>query len=389
MRNEDISVQFVSNVRGFFKHLIDSKIPGIKFLSKKETYEVPSRLHKIASKVVRSRIGDVLGLVQVVEPKSNDATVIGSFNRFVDSEKPYFIYLENPTALYHYSLGRNKTLLGRRRISKAVNNINLKSVVCMSRACFENLKIDNETLFDKSKVIYPLVPRNDFVDESIMEKRVKSRKFQMLFITQGQRFISKGGPEVIEIMERLKDNNNITLKLITEKKYIPRDILKRINDLESIELCDFGYSYEQMQKIYSNANLLIHLTSDDSFGLTILEAMKAGLPVISTNLYAVPEMVRDGYNGFLHDPKWNFFSKDKLPNPKVWNHRKSTLYNPNVDENIVDYAVKKILILTSDKSKQLEMSLNSFQMANRAPFGADYIKQQWKNEFKRLVDEEK
>lgn len=33
----------------------------------------------------------------------------GSFNRFLKTDKPYFIYLENPLALYHYSIKR-KTL---------------------------------------------------------------------------------------------------------------------------------------------------------------------------------------------------------------------------------------------------------------------------------------
>lgn len=61
-----------------------------------------------------------------------------------------------------------------------------------------------------------------------------------------------------------------------------------------------------------NSTLLLHPTSDDSNSLTVLEAMKAGLPIISTKLYAIPEMVKDGVNGFLTEPKYAFFDNNNL-----------------------------------------------------------------------------
>lgn len=41
----------------------------------------------------------------------------------------------------------------------------------------------------------------------------------------------------------------------------------------------------------------------ESFGLVNLEAMQAGLPVITTNLGAMPEIVKDGRTGFIIPPK--------------------------------------------------------------------------------------
>ena len=41
----------------------------------------------------------------------------------------------------------------------------------------------------------------------------------------------------------------------------------------------------------------------EAFGLTLVEAMAAGTPVVATRMGAVPEIVRDGMDGFLVEPE--------------------------------------------------------------------------------------
>ena len=43
-------------------------------------------------------------------------------------------------------------------------------------------------------------------------------------------------------------------------------------------------------------------TMNDTFPLTILEAMQHGLPVIASRKGAIPEMIEDGKTGLLIDP---------------------------------------------------------------------------------------
>jgi glycosyltransferase involved in cell wall biosynthesis len=55
--------------------------------------------------------------------------------------------------------------------------------------------------------------------------------------------------------------------------------------------------------VYGGADLLVHPSRAESFGLVVVEAMVAGLPVVATPVGIAPEAIRDGKTGFLvRDP---------------------------------------------------------------------------------------
>lgn len=50
------------------------------------------------------------------------------------------------------------------------------------------------------------------------------------------------------------------------------------------------------------ANVFVHTSRWEGFGLVLLEAMLAALPIVATRVSAVPEVVADGETGLLFDP---------------------------------------------------------------------------------------
>lgn len=49
-------------------------------------------------------------------------------------------------------------------------------------------------------------------------------------------------------------------------------------------------------------NVYILMSQNEGLPISIIEAMRAGLPVISTKIAGIPEIVKDGYNGLLLNP---------------------------------------------------------------------------------------
>lgn len=59
---------------------------------------------------------------------------------------------------------------------------------------------------------------------------------------------------------------------------------------------------EERNKLYSRAKAFLHpCTWREPFGLTLIEAMACGCPVIAMNKGAIPEIVKDGETGFVVD----------------------------------------------------------------------------------------
>ena len=65
-----------------------------------------------------------------------------------------------------------------------------------------------------------------------------------------------------------------------------------------VELCGPKYG-EQKRHTFAEADIMAFPTYNDAYPLVVLEAMSHGLPVVSTYEGAIPDMVRDGENGFL------------------------------------------------------------------------------------------
>lgn len=61
-----------------------------------------------------------------------------------------------------------------------------------------------------------------------------------------------------------------------------------------------GRQYGQdKEEYFSEANVFVHPTLNDCFPVVLLEAMQHSLPIISTPVGAIPDMVVDGDNGLL------------------------------------------------------------------------------------------
>ena len=61
--------------------------------------------------------------------------------------------------------------------------------------------------------------------------------------------------------------------------------------------------YPDSMKAMSYLNITILPTYEETFGLVIAESMIVGTPVIGSKAGGVPEIINDGNNGYLFEPK--------------------------------------------------------------------------------------
>ncbi|MBF6591767.1 MAG: glycosyltransferase family 4 protein [Ktedonobacterales bacterium] len=114
---------------------------------------------------------------------------------------------------------------------------------------------------------------------------------RLLFV--GGDFARKGGELLLECFTR-DFAERCELWLVTSASLAPRPGVRVFSQItpESGEL----------PRLYAEADIFVFPTLADCAPLVVPEAMAAALPVISTSVGAIPEMVEDGVTGLLIEP---------------------------------------------------------------------------------------
>jgi N-acetyl-alpha-D-glucosaminyl L-malate synthase BshA len=77
------------------------------------------------------------------------------------------------------------------------------------------------------------------------------------------------------------------------------DAEEEVRSLKIEDRVNFLGKIESVAPLLASADLFLLPSASESFGLSALEALASGVPVIGTNAGGMPEVVRDGETGFL------------------------------------------------------------------------------------------
>jgi glycosyltransferase involved in cell wall biosynthesis len=108
----------------------------------------------------------------------------------------------------------------------------------------------------------------------------------------------KGPKEAIEIAKR-SNKKLIMAGIIQDEEYFENEIKPHLN--ENITYIG-SVGPEKRDKLLGKALALLHpIYFEEPFGLSVVETMACGTPVIAYNKGSMPELIENGINGFLVD----------------------------------------------------------------------------------------
>jgi glycosyltransferase involved in cell wall biosynthesis len=62
---------------------------------------------------------------------------------------------------------------------------------------------------------------------------------------------------------------------------------------------------DELSAAYASSDIFVFPSAIETFGLVVAEAMAAGLPVVSSRVGGVPELIESGVNGYIFEPDVN------------------------------------------------------------------------------------
>ena len=166
--------------------------------------------------------------------------------------------------------------------------------------------LENQSLTDamdwanpiKQKVIQNGVDIEDFqptVQSMILDSKITDEKFVISFIG---RFSQQKCPDVfLNILMRLQQYDNLNFIMAGDGELYP-EIFKLIQKFQledRVSLPGFINSKEYL----GLSNLLILPSESEGRPNIVLESLAMGVPVIASSVGGLPEIIQDGYNGFL------------------------------------------------------------------------------------------
>jgi glycosyltransferase involved in cell wall biosynthesis len=260
-------------------------------------------IFKIRKTNLVTRIRQLVGIpnIRIIFAKED---VIFTYGCLLVTNRPYCVYIENALALFNYNNGIAKNPLARFLVTFFLKRQDCKKVLFMSEAAHTGFfstmrfsKNDRARISGKSAVCYPLI-RHPFRDV-VAPKRIAAGD-TVRFLFTGTFYI-KGGLEIIHAFDRIrKEFRNVELTIITGTEAMWPEDKELIESIPDAHLYDAAFDEKTLyERFYDTHHVFLYPTYRDSFGLVLVEALAAGLPIIGTDQYATGEMIIDDFNGYL------------------------------------------------------------------------------------------
>jgi glycosyltransferase involved in cell wall biosynthesis len=258
--------------------------------------------------------------------------------------KLYLMCMNNPKVRYAFLIGTSDTgivrdlgyilimklfkieILFNLHGTRNINNKNwiirmlTKCAIKKSKYILSPTQIDKEEACqlseDMSKV--KLFYNSNFINEGSLKNIMKKKSNTFHIIGIGRLSIAKGAFDLIEVcIDLIKNGNDIRLTWVGKGAYEEdnlkaKELIENNTEIQKRINIQANISDEEKYSLLCDSDIFILPSYSDNLPIAILEAMAFGLPVISTIVGAIPEVIENDINGWLLDPGDKNKLKEKI-----------------------------------------------------------------------------
>lgn len=264
------------------------------------------------------KIESIVRLIQFNKQKGFDIKVLYNLFALLKNEKPDVVHIHLEMPLYYFILlipffrkidfyhTIHSTFELHQKLFKRLNLFLFYHRViniCLSKSIFEKFTKTFPRLkfrrIENGLKPMCLSVSNESVKKEIGALRTDSNTKVILFV--GRLYYEKNIPLLLNVFSENR-LNNIKLIIIGNGEI---EVVNQVNEISSVsqKRILFLGSKENVVDYMNCADALILTSIYEGLPIVVLEALSMGLPVLSTPVGGVPDVITDGVNGFLAKSK--------------------------------------------------------------------------------------
>ena len=272
----------------FFRKGEDIQILNVK------TYHNPLNILKLAVLIRKNRF-------QIVHTHGYFASTMGRISAFL-ARTPIIISHVHTT---YWSFSKRNLW-----VEKVLSRVSDR-IICCSNAVGDFLisheRIDPEKLIR----IYNGVHFKKEDDSGVREDHFNHKETRI--ITTASFVKNKGHRYLLEALSRIvKRHRNVRLSLVGDGP-LKSDLLNYAESLGISSYIEFLGVIDNVEKILKETDIFVLPSIErEGLGIAMIEAMSQSKPVIGTDIGGIPEVIEDGVNGYLVEPRDSDSLAEKL-----------------------------------------------------------------------------
>ena len=139
-------------------------------------------------------------------------------------------------------------------------------------------------------------PKKEFLNEfNLEEKHITIGIIAQLIQRKGHRYLFESAKNLIQ--------KHPHMRILVLGKGSQLDTLRALSaEQELADVISFEGFRSDLNDWLGNINIIAHPADMEGLGVSLIQASAAGIPIVGSNAGGIPEIVRDGENGFIIEP---------------------------------------------------------------------------------------